>query len=104
MMPQERLFFGTNLGSNRPVSPRQRALFARLYVGLGYVTKPTDEGRLTGRTGFSRGGTEEVPSTDADSPRFEVNFQGQRPVTMVVNIHSVVGPSEPFLGPSAVVG
>ena len=39
-MNSTRQIFGTNFGSNRPVSPRQRALFARGHLGRGHVTTP----------------------------------------------------------------
>lgn len=77
-MNSTRQIFGTNFGSNRPVSPRQRALFARVHLGRGQVTAPEATWPVVDASN-------EVVSA---SPRFLVDFNGQRPAGVTVNLRS----------------
>ena len=78
-----RYIFGTNFGSNRPVSPRQRALFARGYLGRGQVTIPVEAVEVWPP---ADPGSEIVSA----SPRFVVDFNGQRPAAVTVNVRGAV--------------
>ncbi|HTH47887.1 MAG TPA: hypothetical protein VMB21_10280 [Candidatus Limnocylindria bacterium] len=78
-MNNPRQIFGTNYGSNRPVSPRQRALFARGHLGRGEVTVPESTAVGPGH---------EIVSA---LPRFVVDFNGQRPAGVTINVRPAVG-------------
>ena len=81
-----RQIFGTHYGSNRPVTPRQRALLARSHMGRGYVAAPEEVLPETGA----------VSELVAVLPRFIVDFNGQRPAGMTVNVRNAASPEASF--------
>jgi hypothetical protein len=89
-MNSARQIFGTHYGSNRPVSPRQRALLARINLGRGHVTVPPVAWPDTDAT-------QEVISA---LPRFVVDFNGERPAGLTVNVRGG-GAVEPLLTAAA---
>lgn len=73
-----RRIFGANIGSGRPVTPRQRALFSRLDIGTGRIGRPVEVAPP-----FT---SLEAASSLGESPRYVVNFGGQHISGVMVNI------------------